>query len=472
MWTQRDQLQAYQFLRRRLVSALQMGDANHPTSPSRRVIVGTVLGTVLALLVAGGFGIYGLLKSGVNQDWRKAGQVVIEKETGAAFVLDKGGLLHPMINYTSARLFAGGEGKTTVTVSAKSLANAARGVPLGITGAPNSVPTAANLVSEPWAVCSAVNRNLPATSTPDTTVMVGVRFASGELDAAHALIVKDPNGGVYALIGGRRFKIADDQVLVALGFAPAQKVPVSLSWINAVPPGPDFRLIQIPSSGERASFQVGGVRTNVGEVVFTELDGVKHFYLVRKNSLSVITATEATLVVENPKNKQSKQRKVSNSDISESVSIKQETLVAEYPANIPQPINQVRSDQATICGASGPAGDMTIHIYDRVPLPSGAKPITITDQSDQRLAGAAFVPPGMGVVVRMGTGTPIGTVYLITDQGIRYPIPGEDAMKALGYGAVTPVQTHEWLLTLFPLGPVLDPEAAGRPPVTAAVSGS
>ena len=32
MWTERDQIQAYQFLRRRLVSALTVADANHPVA--------------------------------------------------------------------------------------------------------------------------------------------------------------------------------------------------------------------------------------------------------------------------------------------------------------------------------------------------------------------------------------------------------------------------------------------------------
>ena len=50
MWTQRDQLQAYQFLRRRLVSALQVGDANHPVSPSRRVAISSVIGAALTIL--------------------------------------------------------------------------------------------------------------------------------------------------------------------------------------------------------------------------------------------------------------------------------------------------------------------------------------------------------------------------------------------------------------------------------------
>ena len=44
MWTVRDQIQAYQFLRRRLVSALQTGDANNPVSPSRRLMLAYAVG--------------------------------------------------------------------------------------------------------------------------------------------------------------------------------------------------------------------------------------------------------------------------------------------------------------------------------------------------------------------------------------------------------------------------------------------
>lgn len=62
MWTTRDQVQAYEFLRRRLVSALLTSDANHPASPSRRLLLGYVLGATCMVLVVAGFAIYGLLR--------------------------------------------------------------------------------------------------------------------------------------------------------------------------------------------------------------------------------------------------------------------------------------------------------------------------------------------------------------------------------------------------------------------------
>ena len=62
MWTTRDQIQAYQFLRRRHVSALLTGDENHPASPSRRLVFGYLVGATCMVLAVVGFAIYGVLR--------------------------------------------------------------------------------------------------------------------------------------------------------------------------------------------------------------------------------------------------------------------------------------------------------------------------------------------------------------------------------------------------------------------------
>ena len=142
VWTQRDQIQAYQFLRRRLISALVAADSNHPTSPSRRLVLGTILGIAGAVLITAAFGVIGLLNPSGAADWQQGGQVILEQETGARYVLGQDGLLHPVLNYASARLLAGGNGSNTVTVSANTLGSASRGAMLGIPGAPDSLPAA------------------------------------------------------------------------------------------------------------------------------------------------------------------------------------------------------------------------------------------------------------------------------------------------------------------------------------------
>jgi hypothetical protein len=87
VWTQKDRIQAYQFLRRRLVSALVSADADHPVSPSRRLLLGTAIGLAVTLLVAAVFGVIGLLAPTRAEQWRQGGQVIVEKETGARFIL-------------------------------------------------------------------------------------------------------------------------------------------------------------------------------------------------------------------------------------------------------------------------------------------------------------------------------------------------------------------------------------------------
>lgn len=62
MWTVRDQIQGYQFLRRRLVSALFAGDANNPVPPSRRLMLSYALGLAVTFLVVAALGVFGLLR--------------------------------------------------------------------------------------------------------------------------------------------------------------------------------------------------------------------------------------------------------------------------------------------------------------------------------------------------------------------------------------------------------------------------
>jgi len=71
MWTQRDQLQAYQFMRRRMVTALQAGDANLRQPPNRRVLLCFAIGAMCAVLIITVFAVVGIFgKSGRQQPGR------------------------------------------------------------------------------------------------------------------------------------------------------------------------------------------------------------------------------------------------------------------------------------------------------------------------------------------------------------------------------------------------------------------
>ncbi|MCW3815935.1 type VII secretion protein EccB [Micromonospora sp. DR5-3] len=464
MWTQRDQLQAYQFLRRRLVSALQVGDANHPVSPSRRLVIGCALGAAAALLVTAGFGVYGFLRPGANTDWRKPGRVVIEKDTGAVYVMGADGLLHPMLNYASARLLAGGDGTATSQVSSKSLAGAPRGVPLGIPAAPSSLPPRDRLLAGPFTVCAQTAPGRPAGTPPVTTALAGVSPAGTAVNPASALVVAGPDGVAYALVSGRRHRIVDQATAVALGYDAVRPLPVSAAWLNAVTAGPDLRLRTVDRVGAGGP-RVGDRNTRVGQVlVVANIGAGSRYYLVRADGLLAIGQTEAALVLGNPANRAAYPRgaareiQVTAADVAESQSAT--GGAADYPARLAPPV-ETPPDQVAICATMD--GDATvIRLGASTGVPAGAAPIAAGGGAR---ADAVFVPAGRAAVLRERPApqAALGAVYLLTDQGMRYPVPDGDALKALGFGEVSPTPVPPSMLALFPTGPVLDPAAAQRP---------
>ncbi|MEU6078493.1 type VII secretion protein EccB [Micromonospora sp. NPDC047074] len=464
MWTQRDQLQAYQFLRRRLVSALQVGDANHPVSPSRRLVIGCALGAAAALLVTAGFGVYGFLRPGANTDWRKPGQVVIEKDTGAAYVMGADGLLHPMLNYASARLLAGGDGTATSRVSSKSLAKAPRGVPLGIPGAPSSLPARDRLLTAPFTVCARTAQGRPAGTAPVTTALAGVPPVGTEVGAASALLVTGPDGTGHALVAGRRHRIADRAAAVALGYDAARPLPVSAAWLTAVTAGPDLRLITVPEVGADGP-RVGDQRTRVGQVLAAATVGTgPRYYLVRADGLRAIGQTEAALVLGNPANRAAfpggaaREIAVTAADVAQARPVT--GAAVDYPDRLAPPV-AVSGDGLAVCATLD--GDRAVvRLGATTGVPAGAAPAAAGGGSR---ADEVFVPAGRAAVLRERP-TPqaaLGAVFLLTDQGVRYPVPDGDALRALGYGAVRPTPVPPSVLALFPTGPVLEPAAAQRP---------
>lgn len=98
MRSRRDQLQAYQFVRGRMVSALLLADPNTTDAPLRRISRTTFSGVMVGALAMAGFGVYGLINPGGANRWRSADRVVIESGTGARYVWH-GGQLHPMLNF-------------------------------------------------------------------------------------------------------------------------------------------------------------------------------------------------------------------------------------------------------------------------------------------------------------------------------------------------------------------------------------
>jgi hypothetical protein len=80
------------------------------------------------------------------------------------------------------------------------------------------------------------------------------------------------------------------------------------------------------------------------------------------------------------------------------------------------------------------------------------------------IADAADLVPGQGAVVRAQatSGDTTGTVYVITDLGVRYPVAGPEVLTDLGLSGATATPLPVGWINLFALGPTLDEKAAAR----------
>lgn len=452
MWTQKDRIQAYQFLRRRLVSALVSADANDPVSPSKRLVLGTAIGLAVAVLVSAVFGIVGLLAPARAEKWRQGGQVIVEKETGARFVIGEDGLLHPVLNYASARLLAGGT--TTVTVPAKTLSGVPRGTGVGIAGAPDSLPQTSRLVAGPWTRCTRRSPDRPAGEPPISTVLLGQPAGGPALRGNEAILTRLPTGERFLVTGGHRHRLPDELAVVALGLVSADVIEVAPPWLNTVAAGRDLRTVTVTGAGQPGP-ALGATATRIGQVLTT---GAGELYLVRADGLAVVTETEARLVLGAPGSGAAypgdRPRPLPVADADVAAAPRSATAERGYPTRLPAAVPV--SPHATVC-----VDGSRITLDAGLPLPARAEPITT---SAPGAATEVYVPGGHGAVVaeQPVPGSSSGTVYVITDTGMKYPVSGEEARAALGYGSVRPLGVPAAVLALFPTGATLDPAQARR----------
>ena len=77
-------------------------------------------------------------------------------------------------------------------------------------------------------------------------------------------------------------------------------------------------------------------------------------------------------------------------------------------------------------------------------------------------ADRVLVPPGRVAVVglRPAPGVKADSFYLLTEDGVKFPVPNAEVLGKLGYAGVDPVQVPSALLRLVPQGPALTVEAA------------
>ncbi|MFF0885391.1 type VII secretion protein EccB [Streptomyces sp. NPDC003456] len=486
MQSKRDQVQAHGFMMGRLSSGLLTADPDAPESPLGRTTRGVVFGVLVTVLVGAGATVYGLLRPGGNDGWRDGEHLVVNRDTGARYLwTGTDGVLHPVRNYASARLI-GGSDLPTDDVGTASLRDTPVGVPVGIPGAPDTVPDPGQLDDGAWHMCvTGPQGALPSTSgaTPDTgvnkpgatTVVAGAPLDSQGVDGDRAVLVRGPDGTEYLVWRGSRLPLdraADARN--ALGYGSERPMPVSAAFLDALAPGPVLSPPEVPGRGEEGP-ELGGEASRVGQLFKVSVPGGgSTYHLLRKDGLVPLTRLGAALVLGDP----ATQKEAYGGKSPEVRTVGADTLREHRakdagPAGSAQLPDAPPAAQATPRGtalcAKVDGGDGGARISSVLAPLTGLAPVAVPEGTGGPLEAAcappdaAVVRPGRGALVRAlhaSGAAHAGTTYLVADNGVKYRLSSKEALSALGYEAGDIDSVPVQLLASFPTGADLDPAAA------------
>ncbi|WP_421107493.1 type VII secretion protein EccB [Streptomyces sp. NEAU-S77] len=476
MQSKRDQVQAHMFIMGRLTSGMLRADPDAPESPQGRTNRGVAISVIIAILIAAGSFVFGLIKPGAKNSWRAQDTLVVNKETGGRYLyLD--GRLRPVRNYTSARLLLGTKMKTA-SVGSKSLGGTPHGAPVGITGAPDDLPGNDSLSTDPWQVCSGTTSGSTATA-----VAIGKDVDGTGLGNSEGLLVTGPDKADYLVWQGSKLRMdTTGRAREALGYASRTSVKVSAALLNSLPTGPDLAAPDIPLRGGQGP-SLGGGRTRIGQVFQVSAPGGDaRYYVLRKEGLTPVNATVAALLMGNP---QTRQKAYAGGAVS-AITLGADAVIGhlapgaedadtteDLPPSPPKAVDLGEDETPCVGIQSGDdgtrvgvtlAGSGQLGPAAQAP-PDGLTPACVT-------VNRIVTPPGGGALVHTlgADGRGVGsTVYLVTDSGVKYRVPTAKSLEALGYTAGQAQRLPSSLLSMLPTGPDLTPAAAvsGRGEATA-----
>lgn len=465
MLTRRDQLQSYQFLMQRVVSAVSIRDTDPVTPPFRRFLVSGTTGIVLACLIMAGAGIYGLIVPGGSERWRTDDKVIVERDTGALYVFKDQRLVR-VANYASGVLLLG-VNHGTVTVSRNSLLGVPRGPEVGIAGAPSGLPPADKLLGTPWTLCSQIVTDETGTDLASTVLLIGEGVDGGvSLGDVGLLAENIEDGTLHLVVNGYRHAITDERAaMVGLALSREPRVRAGTAWLNALPAGVD---LAPPSVGERGKpSQVP--ETLIGQLVVAGSGGTQQHYVAVEEGLRAVTELEFALLSASEATEAAyPDGQVTTRELS--VSEAANWALPSTPVAGPEQLPRTRPAMSSL------AADDTVACAPFTGLDSppeisigGTLPVTRSDLVTARrttegtvIADRVLIAPGQGALVEAVQGPEApGVVHLITEQGVRYPLASADVVTTLGYAPSDIVRLPAELVARVAEGPPLDPEAAG-----------
>ncbi|MGH9089713.1 MAG: type VII secretion protein EccB [Acidimicrobiales bacterium] len=446
MSSKKDLVEAHSFNRRRLVTAFLSGaPGGREVEPVRygRTLIG---GLVLAGMLVAGAAVSGFLKPSVPSDWLQGG-LVIGKSSGSRFVALKG-TLYPVINSTSARLVLGQGSLKVDFVPDDKIAAQQAGYTMGISGAPDILPTNGHLVNSGWSAC--------------TNSGGGINVAIGQhptvKPATNQAFRVQAGGAQYVVAGGHRYPLGNDSSAILRALRLDSQTPANVpgQWLDLFDEGSPLEPFTVPGTGQHVSTGVGGLDT-VGTPVAV---GNIHYVLGKNGQLLPLDPFAWTIYRSSGPGAQIQPVRLSSA---QSNGVKTDNRVQDAPF----PPDWPRHPVSPYPGVESPCARLDAH-PGKAPQSLLATPAGDSDLA--KTSGiTSQVQPGRGALVRSSAAGVLdsGRVYLVDSSGTRYAVGDKtserSAQTSLGYGRVTPVPVPQAWLRLFANGPELSRQAAIQP---------
>lgn len=469
--TTKAQVNGYRFLLRRGEHALVRRDVRMLHDPMRAQLRALATGSVLALVVLAGFGVWGLIRpQGSVGDAR----IVVSRTSGGNYVLIDG-TLHPVLNLASARLVTG-SGETPKTVGDTTLARYPRGPLLGIPGAPAALPGSAHPGQSYWTVCD-TTETAPGTRAD----AIGLSVIGDRPRLGHGIDRARDNDGLLVRTGDTtylvypverrgervavRARVDTDSVPVlrALHLEDATPRTMSAGLLNMFPEVEPLEVPEIDDAGQPGPLADEGVA--IGDVIKTVgLDDVS-YYVVLADGVQPISAVSAELLRLADRGGTAPVRTVAPGQVA-ATPTSARLPIGEYPTHAPDLVDATAAP--TVCqnwsaGAGQAATTRWLH-GRTLPLPDAATAVRVTS-ADGAGPGVdeVYLRPGSGEYVQVTGAEPRSaraeSRYFVSDVGVRFGVADADTGSLLRLGTA-PTPAPWTVISLLRPGPTLSRTAA------------
>ncbi|GGO56408.1 type VII secretion protein EccB [Streptomyces lasiicapitis] len=456
MASRRDELNAYTFAKRRTLAAFIQPTPSGSEETAPRPLRGVLPGLIVGVIVLAVFGAWGMLKPAAKPGWDTPKEhVIIASDSTTRYVVlktDGKRQLHPVLNMASAKLLLDADkgGVVNVDESILDKGDIPHGATIGIPYAPDRLPSPSEAgATKRWAVCErpgkggrVIQKAVFVLAERERDKTDGrERLRGGEL-----LYVVSPDGTRYVVDAqGRSYRITsrDEHLLSAVVGSDREPQRVSRQWLDTLHRGDRITFPEIDGK-PGADAHVAGLRDEAANRIGMVLRapdgaGMQH-YVVLRGRIAPVSDFTAKLLLGSPELVGTGQRGQAR-DLSTGAFSPGSTWFAgkrTWPTEFPKVVNETAkastessAGTASASGTSVASGAASgrntvcsvlrdVDDNSRTQLSTWAGedfPATLPTGSS-----SAYVTPGSGQFYRQFTGsdTKVGSVFLVTDTGLRY----------------------------------------------------